>query len=207
MPSRTKFEIEWTGLRIRFEGEREDLPRVAESVGNQFGALLQTPAIVAPAERRIAPPSAELVNEVSESKSRRQRSKSSSNSNGSKSAASKRSKEPPINWKHDPARWGNPLQEWNPTKKAIWMLYVVGHETGTKEMTAPHIATTFNQHFRHFGKVLPSNVSRDMRKAAAHQPALVQCDSTVEPSPWYLTEAGNNEAAKSVEEARGQRKK
>ena len=45
-----------------------------------------------------------------------------------------------VNWRHDPTKYGSPLQSWKSAQKAIWTLYVVESEAGVKEMSGSRIA-------------------------------------------------------------------
>ena len=107
-----------------------------------------------------------------------------------------------IEWQHDPLKYGNPQQSWNPTKKAIWLLYVVSQERGISQLSAPRITDTFNRKFKQAGTVRGSNVSRDLGKAKTRNPSWAQEDTTKSPSEWFLTIAGVKEAQSAVEEAR-----
>lgn len=197
--AKTKFKIKITGLEVEFEGDREDLPRVTENIAGQMGGMMSIPSVVAPA-RVLPPPTQETVSEPNQ-KPKRRKSKTISTSGSTQSKSTKKAQ--PIDWDHDIERWGQPPQSWNPTKKAIWLIYVVKQETSRTEVTASEIAESFNKHFQESGRISASNVSRDLRKVKQQQPALASNNTTASPNPWYLTQAGVLYAEGLVAEARG----
>jgi len=191
-----EWQIEISGLKIKYKGDRNDPPPVPRMIEDQAKTLLGLPALVTSATRRLSEQEEPATDAPEEPKSRKRQS-----ANGAKRVRA--AKEEPLMWKHEAERWGTPRQSWNPTKKSIWLLFVAEHETPVKELTASRIATTFNQHFRSGGSILAGNVARDLNKARTDQPPLVQCDTTKNPAPWYLTDGGKKYAAELVKEARG----
>lgn len=200
--AKTKFKIKLTGLEIEFEGERDEVPAVANTMRNQLTEILSAPAALTSSKSSnssaLLGQEKEVV-EVQASTNKVSRSKNSSNGRSS----TRKNKEPAIDWRHDASKWGTPSQGWNPTKKSIWLLYVVEQELGQTDITVSQIATTFNKHFKQSGKVQASNVSRDLSKAKVKQPIHVQEDTTQDPSKWYLTVSGKDYAADLVKEALG----
>lgn len=199
--AKTKFEIELTGLKIKFEGEREEMPSFSNAVANQVGQLLTTPTVTEQAS--LPAPKPETDSQIIEAKPkslRKSRAKKASSDGASRPG---RKKEPAVDWKHDPDKWGNPLQNWNPTKKSIWLLYILENLANVKMLTSSGIANTFNKHFKETGQIQTGNVTRDLRKAKKAVPALVHNDSTEKGEPWYLLEAGKKIAEQLVLEARG----
>jgi hypothetical protein len=203
--ARTEFEIEITGLKIRYRGDREDVRRITGAIQNQFGDILSTPAILSDGRTNghvvdghiAASPEQKLA------EGKKDRRRSNGNRRPAEKGRTSNGQTRAIAWSHDPSKWGNPKQEWNPTKKSLWLLYVVENAADIKDLTASEIAKTFNQHCRESGAITGSNVSRDLKGAKLKQPALVQNDTSKEPPPWYLTSAGKTEAEKLVAEARG----
>ena len=86
---------------------------------------------------------------------------------------------------------GNPLQSWSFIEKSIRLLAVIKGITGTKEVSGPQVAATFNHYFKQAGKVHPPNVSRDLGLAKVANPAPVGEDKGM----WYLTDEGDRQAA------------
>src|SRR5262249_27726763 len=108
-----------------------------------------------------------------------------------------------VDFKHDPARWGNPQQTWPTAKKAMWLLFVMENQGAPKELGAAAIADTFNKHFRSAGAIQSFNVTRDLGKAKSKAPPTVGEDTTKSPSSWYLTDEGHKTARSLVAEATG----
>jgi len=201
--SKTKFHVKISGLEISFEGEREDLPKLNQTVGSQVQSLIQTPTALLERATTTSPNSGVVIDAPipSNGSKRKSGSKAARTSNGA--SATRTTNEDPVAWKHDVERWGAPLQSWNPTKKAIWLLFVAKNEAGIGEMTPGQIANTFNQYFKECGSIRASNVSRDLRKTSQERPPMVQKNNAAGGQPWYLTNHGLQQSGAYVKEARG----
>src|SRR5262245_26501950 len=177
------------GLELEIEGSREDIPSIAQNLGNQIAGVLQPTAAIAngtalPAQRiPVTIDHAEADGQNGRKQPRRRR-----RSNG-ESAASKNATT--IEWKHDPAKYGNPRQEWGAGTKALWTLYVVEQELGLTQLSASQLTETFNRKFKHSGQVRGTNVSRDLGNMKGKVPAMVGDDTTKSPIEWFLVEAGS----------------
>ena len=203
--AKTKFKFKIKELEIEFEGDQRDTPKVVDAMSNQLSGLMQTPGLMSDSQPVALP--APTTNEVIESKPknlRKSRSKSSSGSSSGSSSSKRSKKEAPVDLNHDAEKWGNPQESWNPTNKAIWLMYVIENEVNEiGSITASRIASTFNKHFKSFGQIKPSNVSRDLKKAAKDKPAKVQTDTAKEGMAWFLLKGGKDYAAELVKQARG----
>ncbi|MFC1758470.1 hypothetical protein ACFL2H_06845 [Planctomycetota bacterium] len=195
--AKTKFEIELTGLKIKFEGERDEMRSVSNAVASQFGQILATPTVI------DSSPNGQSTQAVLDAPNGEDTvPKRNSSQRKTRARKSGREIEPVVDWKHDASKWGIPLQAWNPTKKAIWLLQVVSAEAGIDALTSSRIAKTFNKHFRESGKIIAGNVSRDLRKAKTLSPPLVQNDTTEPGEPWHLLDAGKKMADSLASEAK-----
>jgi hypothetical protein len=198
--SKFKFKLKLQGLELEMEGAREDIPSMASSLGSHLAGLMQ-PAAEMSGEKLAGGLNngmktidhSEGDSAVSPKKKKKRPASSASNKEGSSDA---------IEWQHDPTKYANPLQSWNPTKKALWLLYVVSQERKLTQLSTAQIANTFNKKFKQAGAVRGSNISRDLGKAKTRNPSLAQEDTTKTPPEWYLTDAGIKEAQASIEEAR-----
>jgi hypothetical protein len=202
--ARTEFEFELTGLKIRYKGDRTGLPKVIEKFRSNFGGLIGSSEALDldvdandPQRRLIfdAPAVAAKGEEEAETKGRKPAKRNKSNGSPANQAA--------IDWTHDPGKWGNPRQEWGPTEKGIWLLYVVANETNAKNLAPGALAATFNKHFSESGPIRASNISRDFKRAKRQTPPAVHNDTTVDPPTWFLTQAGKQLAESLVAQARG----
>lgn len=192
-----EIELELTGLKFKFKGERNDILAARTGFENQLGGLI-APALAVGNGKPTAFPnnnevtaSFESIPNGSSSKTRSSR-KSSSSKDSPVSTA--------IDWQFDPEKWGGPKQEWNPTKKSLWLLLVLSEDAGKKNLTPGVIAATFNKHFQEAGLIKGYNVSRDLKKVKSK---LVSEDTTQNSSTWSLLQAGIVEARKLVEVAKG----
>lgn len=202
-----KYEIEFeiTGLKLKIKGDREDVPLITENLGRQVAGLLQPTASIVEGEvldnqNSNNRPSQLNVPQTSTSQSKRSRPRRK-RAAASTSVAGSGTNENLIDWKHDPAKWGNPLQSWSTASKAIWLLCVVGAETGTTELSAPTIQHTFNRHFKQSGTIRGNNISRDLGRLKTESLPKVGEDTTKDPSVWYLTHEGDKRATDLVAEA------
>lgn len=203
MPNKFKISLKLTGLELQIEGSRGDVPLMAQAVGQQLTGMFMPAADVIEGEVVEQKMAALPAIAESTSKSNRKRPNRSKPrpTVGPKSNASADDK--PIDWVHDPSKWGYPKQGWSTVTKAIWLLYVASKEVSVPELTARKIANTFNKHFRESGQIAVQNVARDLAKKKAATPAVVGSDTTKSPGTWYLTHTGISEAEKLVNEALG----
>lgn len=184
-------------LELNIEGERSNVPEVTQALQRQFGALLNAPAAVAdssfqPTTERVITPAVELT---PPRKPKRRTQTAPKNSGSAEEAA--------IDFKHDPAKWGNPRQSWTSAQKAAWLLYVVKNQQGINELSGISVTETFNKHFRQSGMIKTHNVNRDLGKYKSKTPPWVGEDATKTPPTWFLTDEGEKEARKLVAEATG----
>lgn len=196
--SKFKFKMKLEGLEIEMEGSKDDIPLMASSLGNHLAGLMQ-PATEMPgvSNGSNGPGGIKTIDhaerEVAPARKRKRSTSSQSAKDGSSDA---------IEWQHDSTKYGNPQQAWNPTKKALWLLYVVSQEVRLTQISASQITNTFNKKFKQAGVVRGSNISRDLGKAKTRSPSLTGENTTKNPSEWYLTEAGVREAQAAVAEVK-----
>ena len=191
-----KMKFELQGLKIEVEGDREDAPEIGRSIGDKIAGVLQVAQVTEPTPQHpvLSMGTVEVVN-----RSRRRgtkRSPQSATANGDTSVAV-------IDWKHDPQKWGAPLQNWSTAKKSIWLLYVVGKEGKGQELSGSTIANTFNVHFKQAGLIQVFNVNRDLGKLKAQPNAVVGEDTQGGGSRWFLTQSGIMMAEGLIQEAKG----
>jgi hypothetical protein len=211
--SKFRIKMKLTGFELEVEGTRDEVPQIARNIGQQFVGMLQPAAgivegeVVTPAGRVL--PAAPLASPATGGENGaggvKRKSAGRKRRGGVPSAsASGAATDLVVEFTHDPAVYGTPKQEWSTANKALWLLYVVGKQAGRNELTAHQIEATFNKYFRQAKQILVQNIARDLGKLR-NQPkdAPVAEDNTMEPSPWFLTEAGARRAAQLVAEALG----
>lgn len=209
--SKFRIKMKLTGLELEIEGTREEMPQIAQNLGRQFSGLIQPAAGIVqgellPSDRRITPSVpvvAPTTDNGSSSGRKRGSRKRKSASGAAAAAAGTDSGAAPadliVELTHDATKFGMPKQEWSTAQKAIWLIYVVGEQTDRRELTAHQIEATFNRYFREARQILVQNIARDLGKQRARtKDAPVAEDNTMDPSPWYLTEAGRREAQELV---------
>jgi hypothetical protein len=199
--SKFRIKLKLTGFEMEVEGNRSDVPAITQNVGEQFAGLLMPATRIVegevPEDRQTIQPQPIDVTPVAAKRSRRRRAVAAVPASAEKDGAAT------VDWRHDTSKWGAPQQSWNPTKKAIWLLYVVSKETDITELSASRLASTFNKHFKQAGLVRANNLSRDLGKLKSEREAPVSEDTTKKPSTWFLTQAGIKRAEQLVGEAIG----
>jgi hypothetical protein len=109
-----RIRLKVQGLELEVDGEREDIPVIARAVQQQFAGMLE-PITVAAEVPRLSTRSENADGDgASGKRSPRRRNRSSTEGETT-----------PIEYRHDDARFGNPLQTWTVTDKCIWMLYAL----------------------------------------------------------------------------------
>ncbi|PQA88662.1 hypothetical protein CW354_10320 [Marinicaulis flavus] len=185
------------GFELELEGSREDAAVINEQLGRQLAGMLPPiEGIIEGKVEQVASPG-QAHQDVDEKPKRKQSRKRRVASSGEAAEA------PKIEYRHDSSKYGNPKQDWNVTKKVLWLLYVLKQEVGRDEFSAGELAGVFNLYFKQFGTIRASNVSRDLGSAKKKSPSPVADDPTKNPVTWYLTDAGNKNAQALVEEALG----
>lgn len=192
--SKFKFKLKLQGLELEMEGSREDIPLMAQNLGNQLAGLMQPAADMAVGESARAEPAQIIDHSPNEKVIPRKRKK---RGGGMPAAAGDT---PAIEWQHDASKYGTPQQTWNTAKKAIWLLNVISKETHLSQLTAPQIAETFNRKFKQAGTIRATNVSRDLGAAKLKPLALTGEDTAKAVSEWFLTDAGIKSAHDSIKE-------
>lgn len=205
MANKFKIKLKVTGFELEIEDSRDDVPLMAQAVGQQMSGLLLPASSVVEGEmiedKSLPQPTPEPQLKPRKKRSNRQHSSTSTNStqNG-------KNKTSAIDWKHDPLKWGTPQQDWTTANKSIWLLYVVSKEANVPELTGSEISATFNKHFRQSGQIQAGQINRDLgqSKGAKGKPALISENAIKSPSTWYLTHEGEKRAQELVVKAIGQ---
>lgn len=213
--SKFRIKMKLTGLELEIEGSREEMPQIARNLGQQFTGLLQPAAgiiegqVLPEVGRVIAAPVAPSVTPVGalNGTGNRKRSPRKRRLASAPTFVAGQSAAPAdlvVDYTHDAAAYGTPKQDWTTVQKAIWLLYVIGEQANRRELTVHQIEATFNRYFREAKQILVQNIARDLGKQRQKaKDAPVAEDTTMDPSPWYLTEAGRREAQALVAQALG----
>ena len=191
-----KFEL--TGLKFEITGERDDVAValaslqeqvtvLAQSASSASGALNGTPREVGRIlSERVAPLGQHVEGEAS---ARGALMPPPTRAKGRRGASgAPRLKVEPVQFTHNAEKYGFPKQTWNTANKAMWLLYIMEMQIGSKGASAHVIAATFKMYFKEFGNVLTHNVVRDL--GSAKKKGLVNSDPTKAPEEWYLLAAG-----------------
>jgi hypothetical protein len=205
--SKIKIKMKLTGFELEIEGTHENVPNISHALGKQLASLMQAPdAVLGKADGTRTLPGAPIqpVEEVHAQtpvrKTTRKRRTTNNVSTGGDDGA-----EVAIDFRHEAAKYGTPSQNWTTLQKAMWLLYVVGEESGVKEMSGRRVVLTFNKHYRQAKEVMVANVNRDLGRAKVKSPSLVGEDNTKSPPAWYLTEEGVKSVQAQIAAALGRK--
>ncbi len=200
-----KVRLKITGFELEVEGNRDDVPLIAQNVGQQFTGLLQPAADIVEGEivsdnGGTPPPPAEQES----AGSKRKRSPKRRSPAAVAGSPANQPNETAIDWVHDPAKWGTPQQSWRTAQKAMWVIYVVGKEKHITEVSSAQIANTFNKHFKQAKTIHRGNIARDLGKLKMGTDAVVSENTTKSPSTWFLTQAGERAVEDLITKTLGQ---
>jgi hypothetical protein len=184
-----KVRLKVQALELEIDGERQDLPLITSAVNRQFASLIEPAEVIAEVPKL---PSSNGSASTDNGKGKTTRRRMPANRTPAEFAG-------PVEYRHDPAKFGVPIQGWTIIEKVIWMLWVLQH-TGTKEYFTGQVVATFNHHFKAAGKLHPPHVPRELQRAKVEVPTAVGEDK----ERWYLTAEGERQAKDLVAKALGQ---
>ena len=194
---KVKFKLQ--GLELEIEGERDDIPQIVSSIGDQLtGILLPAVNIVEGQQVEQEYSSRSKTIDVPTSPVRKtvsRRRKPVSNTPANKQST------PPVEWKHDLSKWGMPKQTWSISEKIIWFMYVAFEEARIMEMTSSMAINGFNQAFKQAGLINLKNAKRNFDHLKTAMDANE--DTTKTPSFWSLTESGIKKGLTLISDAKG----
>lgn len=190
--SKFRVKVELQGLKFEIEGDREIGSTIAQNVASQIANVVQPTALLE------APKNGNNGNRIVEaqaiptSTSRKRRRASTKTGAATDSVDS-----PALDWNHDAAKWGSPIQSWKQWQKIVWLLAVVEQETGTKDLTSTQMTDIFNLKFRDSGLLTKGNIPRDL----GNNPDFF---GSVD-GRWFLKQGGKDSATQLITEAKGQK--
>ncbi len=189
-----RIRLKVQALELEIDGEREDIPAITSAVQQQFSGLLQPTEAMADGRKQLEAAVQVIDGDVAKSKTKGKR-RTGGKVNSDIAAAQ------PVEFRHDPAKYGNPQQGWNITDKSVWFMFVLKDLNVAQEVNGPQLAATFNLNFKAAGAIHPPLVTRELGKAKVKSPALVGEDKKQEPSLWYLTDEGTKHAQHLIQSA------
>ncbi len=182
-----RLRLKLQGLEVEIDGEREDLSAITSAVQKQFAGIVEPIEVAADGRKQLSEGGPVIDAETSAGKARTTRRRNS----GGKSAEAAA----PVEFRHDSAKYGNPLQGWSIEQKCIWLLYVLKNIASLNEVSGPQLVATFNQYFKTAGKIHPPHATREMTKAKGTNPAPLGEDK----EQWFLTAEGERQAKELVQ--------
>ncbi len=184
-----RIHLKLQGLDLEVDGERQDLPAITHAVQQQLTRLVIPGEVITDGHTHLSNGGngAGATQDEEGKRKRPARRERRSGGDGTPAAA--------IEFRHDPATYGNPTQGWSVTEKCIWQLYVLKKLTQANEVSGPVLAATFNQYFKPAGKLHPPNVTRDLAKLKVQNPAPIGEDK----GNYYLTAEGDKQAEKLIQ--------
>src|SRR5689334_14940353 len=106
------------GFELEVDGEREDIPAITNAVKQQLGGIIIPGEVITNGSKQLEQENRGSGDEEKGGKERRPRNRSGSRSGDGTPTV-------PIDFRHDPVKYGNPTQDWNITQKSIWLLFVI----------------------------------------------------------------------------------
>ena len=185
-----KIHLKLQGLELDIEGDRSDMPAINNAVAREITGLIQPAAALT---NGAEPPTTPATIEGETDNSKRQRNRRKPSGARSLSDTSGQA----VDFRHDPAKYGNPSQSWSVAQKAIWLLYVLKGIQGLNEIAAPQLLPTFNENFKQAKAIHPPHLSRDLGSAKVQNPAPVGEHKGM----WYLTDEGERQAKELIQSA------
>ncbi len=187
-------EIKIAGVELEIEDEREQATAAFAALQNQLAGVVQpaiSKALIGAGAGQVIDATATNSQNGSGAPARKRRKLGSSGSGKTAENSSEA-----ISFVHDPAKFGNPQENWSTPKKGVWLLWVVEQAVGKAQLTIGEIVNTFNQHYRQFGTITTSNLARDFGTQRKKNPPPVGVDTTRDPQLWYLHDSGKTWAEK-----------
>jgi hypothetical protein len=184
-------ELKISGLKIRVSGERDEANAVVRALTGQVLDAVR-PALTAPAADSNGRGGALEIEPPQTQTERRPRKRSPKTA--ALAAASPASTG--IDFRHDPGKYGNPLQTWKVVDKCIWLLYVLDQLANKKDISSADLAVTYNRHFKATGQLYLRHIPRELGRAKTKNPSFVGEDNSL----WFLTDAGKKRAKDLIKE-------
>jgi hypothetical protein len=192
MPKFAGFEVyvEVEKLKIQIKGDRAITTEISDQVSHQISSMLQPSAYLeAPAENQNgqhvidAPP-------ASTAGKRRKRG-------SSKQPVATAGGAGQLDWAHDAAKYGTPVQDWKQWQKIAWLLHVVEQEGIRKDLSPSEMADIYKNKFRAAGLLTRQNIARDLNTQTDYFGSV--------DGRWFLKQGGKAVAATLVAEAKGEK--
>lgn len=196
--SKFRMKLKLQGLELEIEGHREDASVIGRNVGDQIAGLLGPAVQIIEGETPATQSGSPIPPMLADGAGKKAKRRPKPRANGD---AGERGASPMIEFRHDPAKFGTPSQQWSTAQKAIWLLYVLKETADVPELTTGQIVKMFNTHFRQAKTVTNSNVSRDLGKLKIASPSQVGEDNSKTPASWFLTEHGIRQAQSLIAES------
>lgn len=186
-----RIHLKLQGLDLEVDGERQDLPAITDAVQQQLSSLVIPGEIITDGRKPLGSggDGAEATQEEENKRKRPARRDRRPAGDGAPAVA--------IEFTHDAATYGNPIQSWGVAEKCIWLLYVLKQIAQVKEVSGPLLAATFNQYFKPSGKLHPPHVTRDLAKLKVQNPTPIGEDK----GNYYLTSEGDKQAEALIKAA------
>lgn len=194
--ARFELEIEVTGLKFKIKGDK---PELQQQMAGEFAKAVS--GVVEPVMRAASNPgevpaltaaSPQPAQVITAAPTRARRARAH------RVLTSERADAGPQ-WRHDPVKWGTPLQAWKTPEKVIWLLRVADGEVQRGELTTGELSHSFNSMFKEAGTIGTKNFPRDVAKSK--QNGLLNQDPSTQ--KWYLTSKGKEVADRLILDAKG----
>jgi hypothetical protein len=186
-----RIRLKLQGLDLEVDGERQDLPAITHAVQQQLTNLVVSGEVITDgSQRQLADGSNNGTGGGEDEEPRKRRPVRRAARGVGDGVASA-----PIDFRHDGAKYGNPVQAWSLTEKLIWLLYVLKKTASMDEVAGPQLASTFNQNFKQAGKIHPPHVTMHLGRAKMQNPPPIGQDK----DNYFLTNEGDKQAEQLIQ--------
>lgn len=186
-----RIRLKLQGLDLEVDGERQDLPAITHAVQQQLTNLVIPGEVITDGNQKQfgdASNNGSVGSQDEETRKRRPARRAARGAADSAAAA-------PIDFRHDGAKYGNPIQAWSLTEKLIWLLYMLKKAANVNEASGPQLAATFNRNFKQAGKIHPPHVTMHLGRSKMQNPSPIGQDK----DNYFLTNEGEKQAEQLIQ--------
>jgi|SRR5581483_3831758 len=184
-----RIRLKVQALELEVDGERQDLPAITNAVQHQLAGMIIDPEVITEEPKQLTSGNGSSNGAGGQDEDGKKKQRRERRTPRAGEAAE------PLEFRHDAAKYGNPIQAWTLEEKCIWLLYVLKKSANMNEVSGPVLAATFNKYFKPTGRVHPPHVTIKLAKKKMENPTPIGQDK----DNYYLTEEGDRQAQQLIQ--------